>query len=123
MSHTFILHGQDWRYSDSQVVNPDDFIPTGGFNPHNVRPWAIHNEFGLLAIVYASCVQDALDEMVDANKLDSCLVSPADYAEAETNGTADEYARLGNASEPFDLTYIGCLELPNVQYGIPTEEK
>jgi len=105
------------------VVNPDDYIPTGEFNPHNVRPWLIHNEYGTLAIVYASHEQDALDEAVDGDKMDSCMVSPEDYAEAEREGHADEYANLGNAGEPFDLTYIGMIPLPNKQYGVPTAEQ
>jgi hypothetical protein len=106
-----------FAYDLSDVVNPDDYIPTGEFNPHNVHPFLIHNEFGTLAIVYASGLQDALDEIVDANKLDSCLVSNEDYLEAEREGYADEFANLGNAGEPFDLTYIGFVELPNAQYG------
>jgi hypothetical protein len=84
-----------------------------------VRPFLIHNEYGTLAIVYASHLQDALDEAVDADRMNSCLVSDEDYAEAEKEGWADEYARLGNAGEPFDLTYIGYVELPNQQYGLP----
>lgn len=114
-------HGE-MSYRDSDVVNPDDYTERGGFNPHNVRPWLIHNEFGTLCIVYSSNEQDALDEAVDADKMDSCLVSDADYAEAEREGHADEYASLGNAGEPFDLTYIGMIELPNAQYGTPSSE-
>lgn len=106
-----------FTYDSSDVVNPDDHISTGDFNPHNVHPFLIHNEFGTLAIVYASCLQDALDIVVDANKLDSCLVSDADYKEAQEEGHEDEFANLGNTSEPFDLTYIGFVELPNAQYG------
>jgi hypothetical protein len=118
MEHKEIeLKGQTLRYQPADVVNPDDFIPDGEFNPHHIHPFLIHNEFGTLAIVYASHLQDALDIAVDGDKLDSCLVSDADYQEADTEGHADEFARLGNAGEPFDLTYVGAIELPNVQYG------
>ncbi len=103
-------------YFADQVVNPAEYIPNGQFNPHKMRPWLIWNEYGALAIVYAHHEQDALDEMADSDRLDSCLVSPEDLAEAERDGHADEFASLGNASEPFDLSYIGMRELPNKQY-------
>lgn len=113
-------HGE-LEFNKADVVNPDDYIPNGGFNPHHVRPFLIHNEYGVLCVVYASHEQDALDEAVDANRLDSCLVSDADYKEAEDEGHADEFARLGNDGEPFDLTYIGLIELPNAPYGERTD--
>lgn len=109
------VRGHTWRYQLADVVNASDYIADGEFNPHHIRPFLIHNEFVTLAIVYAPHVQDALDIAVD--KLDSCLVSDADYQEAETDGHAEEFARLGNAGEPSDLTYIGAIELPNAQYG------
>jgi hypothetical protein len=115
--HTIQTHQGEFSFDSSQTVNSESYIPTGEFNPHNTRPFLVHNEFGVLGVVYASSLQDALDEMVDSDKLDSCLVSDEDYAEADKEGYADDYASLGNASEPFDLTYIGFVELPNRQYG------
>jgi len=117
VKHTIKTSHGEFEFDSSRVVNPESYIPNGGFNPHNVHPFLIHNEFGVLGVVYAESLQDALDEMVDADKLDSCLVSDEDYREAEAEGREDEYARLGNAGEPFDLTYIGAVELPNAQYG------
>jgi hypothetical protein len=110
------------QFNKSDVVNPDEYFANGDFNPHHVRPFLIHNEFGVLCVVYAQSEQDALDEAVDANRLDSCLVSAADYQEAEQEGHADEFANLGNAGEPFDLTYIGVIELKNAPYGDRTED-
>tara|TARA_R110000765_G_C18647412_1_gene575090 strand:- start:22 stop:315 length:294 start_codon:yes stop_codon:yes gene_type:complete len=67
--------------------------------------WAIWNEFGVIAIVYADCEQDALDIVVDeSTKLDSCLVEYGD-------DVYDEHASLGNASELFDLSYIGMKQI------------
>jgi hypothetical protein len=129
-------------YFADQVVNPSDYIPTGQFNPHNKRPFLIGNEFGVLGIVYADHLQDALDEMVDADKLDSCLIAKDDYAGTHNINIAyarackgncsdcgaspdrcfeapcehGDFARLGNAGEPFDLSYIWTRELPNKQY-------
>lgn len=106
-------------YEADDVVNPDSFIPNGEFNPHKVRPFLIHNEFGTLAIVYADNEQDALDEAADADKLDSVQVDEEEYFKADEEGHSDEYANLGNAGQPFDLTYIGLIPLPNQQYGVP----
>jgi hypothetical protein len=116
-------------YEPGDVVNPDDYIPAGEFNPHNIRPWLIHNEYGTLAIVYASNEQDALDEAVDGDKMDSCLVQPEciltgtegenpDDCTTHDHKIDEDVAYLGNASEPFDLTYIGIVPLPNQQYGV-----
>jgi hypothetical protein len=119
MTYDYVVNanGLEWSFNRSDVVNPDDYIPNGEFNPYKIHPFLIHNEFGPLCVVYASNLQDALDEAVDGDKLDSCLVSPEDYKEAEAEGHSDEYANLGNAGEPFDLTYIGFVELANAQYG------
>lgn len=103
----------EWTITDEMIVNPDDYIPTGKFNPHHIRPWLIHNEYGVLCVVFASCEQDALDEAVDNDRLDSCLIAESDYADYGVWTDDDESAHLGNAGEPFDLTYIGLVELPN----------
>lgn len=105
-----------FEFDDSIVVNPREFIPSGEYNPHHIRPWLIHNEYGPLCVVFASCEQDALDEAADSDKLDSCLIAPEDYEEHGVNSDEPECAFLGNASEPFDLTYIGIIELPNPKF-------
>lgn len=76
-----------------------------GFNPHSVRLWVIGNEFGALCAVWADCEQDALDEAVDANFLDSLQVDEAEFAQMPED-EQDEFARLGNAGEPFDLSNV-----------------
>lgn len=100
------------KLSDSLVVNPDDFIPAGEFNPHNVRPWLIEG-YGPIAIVFADCEQDALDEAADRDKLDGYLIPATELEEAEKE---ERVAYLGNASEPFDLTDIRIQELPIPAY-------
>ena len=97
---------------DSDVVEPDDYIPKGEYNPHGVRPWLIHNEYGTLAVVFASSSQDALDAAVDGNKLNSCLVSSEDY-DAMSEAEREDLSSLGNAGEPFDLLNVGVVSLPN----------
>jgi hypothetical protein len=114
-------HGE-MRYKDADVVNPEDYTAKGDFNPHNVRPWLIHNEFGTLAIVYASHEQDALDVAVDAGKMDSQQVSEEDLA-GMSEEEREELLTAGNASEYFHQDYLGMIELPNAQYGaVPIED-
>lgn len=83
---------------DSEILCNNVILPEE-FNPHNVRLFVIGNEFGPLFAVWAEHEQEALDEGVDSNKMDSFAVAPEDDTEE------NEHAHLGNASEPFDLTY------------------
>jgi hypothetical protein len=112
----YLDESQSIYYFREDVINPDEYIPTGSFNPHNMRPWLIGNEYGVLAIVYAHHEQDALDEMVDSDRLDSCLLSDEDVIERTDADGNEDFARLGNAGEPFNLDYIWMRELPNKQY-------
>lgn len=76
----------------------------------------------VLAIVfpeyYAYTEQDALDEAVDAGKLDSLLISPEDLKDYQTgtdsegNPEYDGIAFLGNASEPFDQQNLEMFTIP-----------
>jgi hypothetical protein len=76
-----------------------------GFNPHSVRLYVIGNEFGALGAVWASCDQDAFDELIDANLGDSLLVSQEDQEKADDD-EKESWAHLGNAGEPCDLTDV-----------------
>lgn len=105
---------------DKDVVNPLEYSDNGTYNPYNTRPFLIHGEFGCLAIVFASCESDALDEAVDAGKLNGYMLSQEDVEDWEKRGADDEICYLGNASEPFDLTYIHILELPNPTFSFVT---
>ena len=68
-----------------------------------MKVFAINNEFGLLAIAIGSHEQEALDNAVDCDCMDSCLVEESERDE--------DHASLGNASESFDLSYISMTEL------------
>jgi hypothetical protein len=107
-------------YFADDVVNPDEYIANGGFNPHHIRPWLIGNEFGVLGIVYASHEQDAMDELADAGKLDGHLVKMEETTVGENGETLDdcgaELTHLGNAGEPFNIDNVWMRELPNKQY-------
>lgn len=98
-------------FTDTDVVNPTDFIANGDFNPHRVRPWLLHDHGFTVAVVFADCLQDALDEAADHDRLDRYLVEDKDLAEYGEN--EDGISRLGNAGEPFDIESLGVEELPN----------
>ena len=108
------------KFADKDIVEIDDWIPTGEYNPHNVRPWLLHDHGFVLCVVFASSLQDELDIAVDEDKLDRFQVSEedlkADYSfdtDSEGNRDYHDIAYLGNASEPFDIESLGCIELPN----------
>ncbi len=99
------------KFADSDVVNPDEFIPAGAYNLHQVRPFLIHDHGFVIAVVFADSLSDALDAAADAGKLDAFQVAGselADYGPDEEGIT-----RLGNAREPFDVQGLDYLELPN----------
>jgi len=129
-------------FTDDDVVNLDNWIPKGEYNPHNVRPWLIHDHGFAVAVVFADCEQEALDEAVDENKLDRWQIHPEnandlddyltshwEHADHSLDPECPEYvdadgvkywwrdgmvpAFLGNASEPFDLDTLDIIELPN----------
>jgi hypothetical protein len=112
MTITVHLRVGDVEISDDMLVNPDGFIPAGEYNPHNVRPWVIGHEHGAFAIAFASCEQDAIDEAIDAGKMDGMKVSDEDLATA-TDDEHEDYLRGGNASEYFYQDYLWMEPLDN----------
>lgn len=127
-------------FTDADIVNKEDFIPAGEYNPHNVRPFLLHDAGFTITIVFADSLQDAMDIAVDEGKLDFLQIDPADandrsdymteiFADADTSldENCPEYTSvdgirywwketpsfLGNASEPFDIESLGAVELPN----------
>ena len=102
------------KFTDRDVVNIEEWIPAGMFvyNPHSVRPWLIYGEFGTLCVVFAQSEQDAFDIAVDDGRLDSHQIPDAEHnIDCATNCNA---LHAGNASEAFDQTYLGIVEIPNV---------
>ena len=111
---TLTIDNFDFIISDSDVCNPGDFIPWGEYNPHNVRPWLLHDHGFPVAIAFASCLQDALDIAADEGKLDRFLVGPEDLADYGEN--EEGVSRLGNAGEPFAIESLGAMELPTPSF-------
>lgn len=105
---------QEIRFTDSDLVNPDDFIPAGGFNPHKVRPFLLHDHGFTLAVVFADCLQEAIDIAADDGRLDQFRVSEEELKDYGPDG--DGLAYLGNAGEPFDIESLGAIELPTPKF-------
>jgi hypothetical protein len=76
------------------------FSKDHSYNPHNVKAYLIHNEYGVICCAIGSHVAEALDNAVNNDCLDSCLITDEAYMNEDT-------VYLGNGSEPFDLDYIG----------------
>lgn len=68
--------------------------------------YLIGNGFGLLCVSYGNNEQEALDNAVDEDYMDSERMSDADYKEYDANGWHDSFICLGNASEPFWSEYL-----------------
>lgn len=98
------------KFTDEDVINLGDWIPLGEYNPHNVRPWLLHDHGFVLCIVFATCEPDALDEAADHDKLDRYLVTDPDLSDYPDE---EGLAFLGNAGIPFDIESLGIIELPN----------
>lgn len=90
---------------DPEKIFCNDVVFPHEFNPHTKRLFIIGNEFGPLCAVWASDDREALDNAVDLDQMDSFLVSEEDARADDPEEDADGICRLGNASEPFDLTY------------------
>ena len=98
-------------FTDKDVVEKNDFIPQGEYNPHNIHPWLLHANGLALCVVFASNLQDALDIAADDGRLDAFQVDESDCDDDE-NG----YAGLGNDGEPFDIETLGFTELANPKF-------
>lgn len=91
---------------DTDHVICNDVVLPDEFNPHGVRLWVIGNEFGAIGAVWANCLQDALDELVDSGLGGGLLCDEPTSPEEE-----EDITRLGNFGEPADLTYVWAQEV------------
>ncbi len=80
------------------IANYDDKSWTSG-------TYAISNEYGLLAIVYADHESDALDAAVDNDMMNGELMDPETQAEYEAEDWGVCYA--GNAGEAIHTDNLG----------------
>lgn len=112
MTATVKHMGCDFKFDDTDVVNAEDYRHFDG------RAFLLHDAGFTVAVVFASCLQDAIDEAVDDNRLDRFKVAPeelADYGDTEEERD-EQLSYLGNASEPFDIESLGAIKLPVVPF-------
>lgn len=110
------------KFSDTDVVNPEEYDFGDG------KVWLLHDHGFVVCVVFASNLQDALDEACNWNKLDRYMIEESSNTPGVQNqlpasdyptlGTENEdgITRLGNASEPFDIESLEVLELPNPKF-------
>ncbi len=108
------------QFTDADVVNPDDFVPAGEEYPmggvgtcnSRVRPWLLHDHGFVVAVVFADCLQDAIDIAVDKGKMERYLLSDEDWV--DYSGPDDEsISYLGNDCEPHDIETLQSIEFPS----------
>ena len=77
------------------------------YNPHNVGLWLACNEFGTMGASWATCEQDALDELCDAGLTLGCMVDNQNPTEEER----ERLCPLGNAGELHDLDNVAIEQI------------
>ena len=73
------------------------------YNPHRTRLWVLGNEYGPMGAVWADSMEEAFDELVDADLAAGILMDEDDAIAAEEE-MGNEVTRLGNAGEPVELS-------------------
>lgn len=97
---------------DADIVNPDEGATCG--NDGEAGLYAVHDAGFVVGAAFAANAQDALDEIADADKLDTWKLTEADWAdygygdpEVDTVGVC----HLGNAGDPYDIECLDVLVL------------
>ena len=100
----------EFSFTDEDVIDKDSVdCFEGSYNPHSTRLWLLHDAGYTLCVVQADCLQDAIDNAVDAGKLERYLVSESEMGDYDNEVGL---AFLGNAGEPHDIESLGYVELP-----------
>ena len=100
-------------FDGSDVVNISDWIPSGESNPHCVRPFLLHDHGFTLAVVFADCLRDAIDEAFDAGKLDCFKVEDCDFCDYPNEDEDGRLSYLGNFGIACDIESLEAIELDN----------
>ena len=110
-------------FSDADIVNPEDWISEGAYNPHRVRPFLFHDHGFVVCVVFASSLSEALDVAADHGRLDRYAVTNFDdYLPQEMKGKSAEVvgpeglAYLGNGGAPYDIESLDFMDMPNVKF-------
>jgi hypothetical protein len=92
-----------------RILCNDVTLPTES-HPYNMRLWVLGNEYGAMGAVWASCGQDAIDELIDVGLADGILIDEESQARL-TDDDCQELSRGGNAGEPYDNTHLWIAEV------------
>ena len=95
MTKFYTKSGACYDIDDKDILLNNVVLPQE-FNPHDVRLWIIGHEFGAICAIWASCEQDAFDEMLNAGYEQFLVENPEEDR---------EYCYLGNAGKPCNLDY------------------
>ena len=95
---------------ESQLVLCNDIIFPWEFNPHNIKPYAISNEFGTLGVVWAEN-HEVLDVLVDAGLGNSLLIPESDMIFDMISDNGNDVVYLGNASELCNIENVTIQEV------------
>lgn len=98
-------HAPDVELKPKEILCNDVILPWER-HYHGMHLWIIGNEYGTLAAAWASNEQDALDIACDADLLGGPSASEEPDDEEEREQWEEHIARLGDAGEPHDLTYL-----------------
>lgn len=99
------------RDAEEVTVRPDrvltrwiGILPGSGYSPPS-KMWVIGNEYGAIVAVWAQNAEDAIDEAVNCDTMDSEMVSQEDF-DAMSEEEREDLIYAGNASEPFYQNYL-----------------
>lgn len=113
-SYKLYSKGGEHELPADRILCNDVYLP-GDTNFNKTRLWVITDACGnfgrTICAVWASNEQDALDEAVDADMLNSLQVGEEDLPKTEEEWEETEYTHLGNAGELFDLSNTGLQEI------------
>jgi len=104
-----INHVGDVLVDEVKLID-DDIVNVEDYSPGNTL-WIIHEEGFVVCAVIADNEQDALDIAVDEDKMDAYLIYPDDYEGYGVYTDDSHGTHLGNASEPFDIGYLGIISV------------
>lgn len=112
-------NGFDFQFEDSDVVNPSEYASMVGHDGkishcYNMRPWVLHDQGFVVAVVFATGEQGAINEAVDAGKLDRWKLTPEQQGLPEyADENEERVSYLGNAGEPFDIEGMDLFPISN----------
>lgn len=84
-------------YEPDQLLNPDDFSFCD-------RIYLLKTPYNIVGLVFADCLQDAIDQAVDSGKMEYFEVDPSEFEE-------DHIAWLGNNGKPHIIDDLFAEEL------------